>query len=78
MEPKSKHITVDSLNEVAKYINDSEQPLIYAGGGVINSGATEELVNFAEKIKNNKFKEWIVIFWKSDKIFKKNKLRREK
>ena len=50
VEPKSKHITVDSLNEVAKYINDSEQPLIYAGGGVINSGATEELVNFAEKI----------------------------
>ena len=50
VEPKSKHITVTSLNEAAKYINDSEKPLIYAGGGVINSDATEELINFAEKI----------------------------
>lgn len=50
VEPKSKHITVTSLNEAAKYINDSEKPLIYAGGGVINSNATEELINFAEKI----------------------------
>ena len=50
VEPKSKHITVTSLNEAAKYINDSEKPLIYAGGGVINSDSTEELINFAEKI----------------------------
>ena len=31
-----------------------------------------------KKLKIINFKEWIVIFWKSDKILKKNKLRREK
>ena len=50
VEAKNKHITISSLNEVAKYINDSEKPLIYAGGGIINSNATEELIDFAEKI----------------------------
>ena len=34
VEPKSKHITEDVLAEVAKYINESSKPLIYAGGGV--------------------------------------------
>lgn len=48
--PKTKHITDEVLKEVAKYINSSQKPLIYAGGGVINSDAKEELVNFAEKI----------------------------
>lgn len=50
VEPKTKHITKSVLEEVAKYINESSKPLIYAGGGVINSGATEELINFAEKL----------------------------
>ncbi|MEN8076930.1 biosynthetic-type acetolactate synthase large subunit [Clostridioides difficile] len=50
VEPKTKHITKCVLEEVAKYINESSKPLIYAGGGVINSGATEELINFAEKL----------------------------
>lgn len=50
VEPKSKHITEDVLVEVAKYINESSKPLIYAGGGVINANATEELINFAEKL----------------------------
>ena len=35
-------------------------------------------LNSSYKLKIINFKEWIVIFWKSDKIFKKNKLRREK
>lgn len=48
VEPKSKHITEEVLAEVAKYINESSRPLIYAGGGVINADATEELINFAE------------------------------
>ena len=48
--PKVKHITKDVLDEVARYINSSQKPLIYAGGGVINSGATEELIDIAEKI----------------------------
>ena len=50
VEPKSKHITESVLAEVAKYINESSRPLIYAGGGVINANATEELINFAEKL----------------------------
>ena len=50
VEPKSKHITEEILAEVAKYINESSKPLIYAGGGVINANATEELINFAEKL----------------------------
>ena len=48
VEPKSKHITEEVLAKVAKYINESSRPLIYAGGGVINANATEELINFAE------------------------------
>ena len=50
VNPKTKHITESALNEVAKYINESLKPLIYAGGGVINSDSTEELINFAEKL----------------------------
>lgn len=50
VNPKTKHITESALNEVAKYINESSKPLIYAGGGVINSDSTEELINFAEKL----------------------------
>ena len=50
VNPKTKHITESALNEVAKYINESSKPLIYAGGGCINSDSTEELINFAEKL----------------------------
>lgn len=50
VNPKVKHITEEDLNNIANYINSSKKTLIYAGGGVINSGATEELINFAEKI----------------------------
>ena len=55
MEPKeikrtSKIIQVNSLEEFAKYINESEKPFIYAGGGVITSGGTNELLKLAEKI----------------------------
>ncbi|WP_297712255.1 biosynthetic-type acetolactate synthase large subunit [Clostridium sp.] len=49
-EPKIKHVTESILAEVAKYINESSKLLIYAGGGVINANATEELINFAEKL----------------------------
>ncbi|MBO8137946.1 MAG: biosynthetic-type acetolactate synthase large subunit [Desulfotomaculum sp.] len=34
----------------AKLIRESRRPVIYAGGGVINSGASGELLEFAEKI----------------------------
>lgn len=39
----------DALNRAARYINRAERPIIYAGGGVLKSGATRELVAFAEK-----------------------------
>ena len=50
IERKCKHVTVQALDEVANYINSAEKILIYAGGGVQNSDATEELIEFAEKI----------------------------
>jgi acetolactate synthase-1/2/3 large subunit len=38
------------LEEAARTIMVSERPVIYAGGGVVNSGAFMELQQFAEKI----------------------------
>ncbi|MBL4933836.1 biosynthetic-type acetolactate synthase large subunit [Clostridium paridis] len=46
----NKHITEEALLEVSKLINESSRPFIYAGGGVISSGASEELIALAEKI----------------------------
>lgn len=46
----SKNITEESLVKAAELINSCERPFIYAGGGVEISGATEELISFAEKI----------------------------
>jgi acetolactate synthase-1/2/3 large subunit len=40
----------ETLEKVAAAIRDSHRPFIYAGGGVIISGATPELVRFAERI----------------------------
>ena len=50
VEPKGKHITQKALDEVSRYINEASKVLIYAGGGVISANATEELINFAEKL----------------------------
>lgn len=50
VKPKVNHIDVQSLEELAKYINESEKPFIYAGGGVVISEAKEELIQLAEKI----------------------------
>lgn len=38
------------INEAAKLIESSERPVIYAGGGILNSGAVEELRYLAEAI----------------------------
>ena len=35
------------IKRAAKLIDDSERPVIYAGGGIISSGASEELLRFA-------------------------------
>lgn len=47
---KSEHITDKALQEAIELINQSKKPFIYAGGGVGISGATAELISFAEKI----------------------------
>ncbi|WP_297422480.1 biosynthetic-type acetolactate synthase large subunit [Clostridium sp.] len=48
----SEYITEKSLQEAVELINQSKKPLIYAGGGVGISGATSELISFAEKINS--------------------------
>ena len=40
----------DRLQDAARVIMASKRPVIYAGGGVVNSGAFMELQQFAEKI----------------------------
>jgi len=35
------------IQRAAKVINEAQRPVIYAGGGVISSGASEELIEFA-------------------------------
>jgi len=40
------------IKKTADAINASEKPLIYAGGGIIISGAHEELLKFAERISS--------------------------
>ncbi|WP_061312738.1 biosynthetic-type acetolactate synthase large subunit [Clostridium botulinum] len=39
-----------SFYEAINYINNCKKPFIYAGGGIVSSEATEELIKFAEKI----------------------------
>ncbi|MGL5150695.1 MAG: biosynthetic-type acetolactate synthase large subunit [Clostridium sp.] len=47
---KEKYITEKALNEVVELINNSKRPFIYAGGGIIASGAENELKELVEKI----------------------------
>ncbi len=41
--------TPAELNRLAKLINEAERPVIYAGGGVIASGAAKDVANLAHK-----------------------------
>ena len=52
VERRTKHITDEALQSVAKLINESENPFIYAGGGVVASGAYEELMEIVNKINS--------------------------
>jgi acetolactate synthase-1/2/3 large subunit len=38
------------INEIAKLISKARRPVIYAGGGILSSNASEELLKFAEAI----------------------------
>ena len=41
----------DDITDAVKLINESERPLIYAGGGCIAANASEKLIEFAKRIK---------------------------
>ncbi|MCL1842536.1 MAG: biosynthetic-type acetolactate synthase large subunit [Defluviitaleaceae bacterium] len=47
---ESAEITTQKLNEAAELIHAAKKPLIYAGGGVIASNASNELVEFSKLI----------------------------
>lgn len=46
--PVENTFTVEEVEETIRLIEQSERPMIYAGGGVISSGASEELSLLAE------------------------------
>lgn len=46
----SRQASQQSIDRAVEMINSAEKPLIYAGGGVISSGAEKELVSFAEAV----------------------------
>ena len=48
--PVENHFTEEELDKVVYYINQSEKPFIYLGGGAILSGASEEVAAFANLI----------------------------
>lgn len=55
MEPKNRkkslqHININSLERFAQLINESENPFIYAGGGILSSNAEKEVLVLVEKI----------------------------
>ena len=43
--------TVESLKQAAAAIRSSKRPLIYAGGGVVAAGASEELLAFSRRVE---------------------------
>ncbi len=43
--------TTAQLNRLAKLINEAERPVIYAGGGVIASGATKDVARLARRAR---------------------------
>jgi len=48
--PNNDTIRQKDLELAVEMINESEKPMIFVGGGAIASGASEELLEFAEKI----------------------------
>ncbi len=50
IQPITKTITEEALEKAASLLRDSKRPFVYAGGGVINADASNELVDFAERV----------------------------
>ena len=55
MEPKKREKSlqtrnISSLEDFVEFINESENPFIYAGGGILSSNAEKEVLALAEKI----------------------------
>lgn len=48
--PKVDTIKEEDIKTAVRMINEAERPFIFAGGGTIISGASEELTEFAHKI----------------------------
>ena len=50
IKPDVNLITEEDLETAVKLIRESEKPMIFVGGGAILSNASEELLEFAEKV----------------------------
>ena len=50
VKPETENITQGDIQVVADLIKNAKKPFIYAGGGIISSGAEKELLALAEKI----------------------------
>lgn len=47
--PERRKVAQEQVNQVVAAVRRSKKPILYVGGGVINSGASAELVEFARK-----------------------------
>ena len=47
----------EEIEKIAAWIRDSKRPVIYAGGGIIASGASEELFELVRKTADLGFTE---------------------
>ena len=50
VRPKKEVKSAERISKAVELINKAKYPIIYAGGGVISSNASEELLKFAEKL----------------------------
>lgn len=48
--PKKEVNSAERISKAVELINKAKYPIIYAGGGVISSNASDELLKFAEKL----------------------------
>ena len=46
-----KEAKISDINKAANLIMKAKRPIVFGGGGIVISGATEELQNFANRLK---------------------------